>query len=603
MSSVYSTEPATTGHVVVDTTHGPIDINLWCKECPTTTRTFLQLCLDGYYDGMVFHRVLSDFLIQTGLTRNESMVGTPATDIDAYLRRSSAVPSSSSSMSGDALGLDRKKLELNPRIRFNHRGQVAMALPLEQSSDANEEESAMLQYQFFVTLDEALFLDAKHVVFGTVAGATMFNALRIGRTDADEQTGIPADMKDAPPRVKSVKVDYHPFEDLVATSERLRPWKDATNDQVGAGRGGNGKQSTMEKRRKKRKGKRDLNVLSFGDEEKDYEEISKESSKATSMLSSHDVLSKESKILSSQVDIHVEKQIAGKGERDDIDTNGTNKKFQAEIAPSSTDLHDDDHKPETKEPLDRKIHSVHNTEVAQKNKAEEVASFQSISRDDKHKISKSSKPKNIGAVEARRAKYLKSGVGSSANKKERLKREGDTMAKLFAFKTKVVGTKGSKEDGESSNGKGKTNHVDDSLAARMEKRAKQTQDEEDLRSREEREFSAMPGYSGQVDTDGSDQSDQEGAHGSNWMGTKFKCKRHMDQDSRTTAVDKIDPNDVGGDGRRMDDYVVLDGKRSGKDGKNGKRRREGQHDRDRGSRKYSDRKPNRHGHDHRREKT
>ncbi|EED96366.1 predicted protein, partial [Thalassiosira pseudonana CCMP1335] len=52
--------------VVFETTHGPIDVNLFCKECPTTTRTFLQLCLDGYYDGMIFHRILSDFLIQTG---------------------------------------------------------------------------------------------------------------------------------------------------------------------------------------------------------------------------------------------------------------------------------------------------------------------------------------------------------------------------------------------------------------------------------------------------------------------------------------------------------------------------------------------------------
>jgi hypothetical protein len=47
------------------------------------------------------------------------------------------------------------------------------------------------------------------------------------------------------------------------------------------------------------------------------------------------------------------------------------------------------------------------------------------------------------------------------------------------------------------------------------------------------------------------------------MGTTFKCKRHMDQDSRMTALDRIDADDMGGDGRRMDDYVVLDEKRRG----------------------------------------
>ena len=312
MSQVYSTEPQTTGRVVLETTHGPVDINLWCKECPATTRAFLQLCLDGYYDGMNFHRVLSEFLVQAGLTRTDSLVGTPASELDAYLRQSTGVPPSNSMAGGDPMGLERKKLELNPRIRFNHRGQVALALPLEQSAEANEEETAILRYQFFITLDEAPFLDAKHVVFGTIAGATMFNALRIGRTDADEQTGVPTDMSDAPPRIKSVKVDYHPFEDLVVTPDKHIPWKDSTK---GHGEGGKeGKQSTMEKRRKKRKGKRDFNVLSFGDEERNYEDVAKKSSKGGSMLSSHDVLAKESTFLSSKVDANVDRRSKEKDE-------------------------------------------------------------------------------------------------------------------------------------------------------------------------------------------------------------------------------------------------------------------------------------------------
>jgi len=70
MSQVYSIEPPTTGRVVLLTTHGPIDINLWCTECPNATRTFLQLCLDGYYNDCIFHRIIPDFLIQTGLVNN-----------------------------------------------------------------------------------------------------------------------------------------------------------------------------------------------------------------------------------------------------------------------------------------------------------------------------------------------------------------------------------------------------------------------------------------------------------------------------------------------------------------------------------------------------
>eukprot|EP01083_Nonionella_stella_P039795 108249_1 len=72
MSQVYSTEPQTTGRIILNTTSGPIDINLWCKECPTVTRTFLQLCLDGYYDGMIFHRIINNFLIQTGEVKKDN---------------------------------------------------------------------------------------------------------------------------------------------------------------------------------------------------------------------------------------------------------------------------------------------------------------------------------------------------------------------------------------------------------------------------------------------------------------------------------------------------------------------------------------------------
>ena len=529
---------------------------------------------------MITHRVLPDFLIQTGLTRNENIVGSnTAAEIDGYLRQSSAVPSSSSSnaMSGDALGLDRKKLELNPRIRFNHRGQVAMAFPLEQSSSeggGDDEDSAMLRDQFFVTLDEAPFLDAKHVVFGTIAGATMFNALRIGRTDADEQSGIPTDMKDSPPRIKSVKVDYHPFEDLVVTADKKIPWKANEASSSAGGKGKDGKQSLMEKRRKKRKGKRDLNVLSFGDEERDYEVITKKgviNSKegGESMLSSHDVLSAG---VDADVDKRSKKKDKQKKESKGYKTNQEEPLQKSELSPCSNS--NDDGNPLSK------VNQASIEKVAPAAPKEERKNGRSQSKEDRHeKSSKSSKSKSISAVEARRAKYLKSGSGSSANKKERLKREGDTMSRLFAFKNKVIETKGSTSNAGDGNGKAARKHAaDDSLAARMAKRVKQTEEEEDRQNTKEEAFAAMPGYSGKVDQDGSDHSDNnDNTNPGDWMGTKFKCKRHMDQDSRMNALDKIDVDEMGGDGRRMDDYVVLDEKRNGRGKSSGHHSRHGDH--------------------------
>lgn len=570
MSQVYSTEPATTGHVVFETSHGPIDINLFCKECPTTTRTFLQLCLDGYYDGMIFHRILSDFLIQTGLTRHSSLAASASADsIDKYLRGSTAVSSKSSSMSGaDALGWDRKRLEVNPRIRFNHRGQIAVALPLEENSSAdtsndNAEETLLLRYQFFVTLDEAPFLDAKHVVFGTVAGSTMFNALRIGRTDADEQTGIPTDLEDSPPRIKNVKIDYHPFDDLVVTAEKKIPWKinTADGDNRGTGGGNNGKQSTMEKKRKKRKGKRDFNVLSFGDEERDYDAIATIAKSSLSMKSSHDTMSGKSKFFPPKVDVDVETRSKIKDCEESVLTSKITSKNSSRQKDDEEAI--DEHY--DKEP-EGKLTQMHTAESMTLNeftlKEQDEKYDETVSKEEERptKHRKSSKSKRIAGVEARRSKYVKSGTGHTSTKKERLRREGDTMTKLLAFKTKVLETKGSKinvkvDKQQSSN--------DDSLAARMAERIKQDDDARERRSKEQEAFMSVPGYSGKVD-DETDTGD--------WMCTKFKFKQHADNESR--HLDKIGKSQdkLGGDGRRMDDYVVFDEKHRSRD-KNGHHKR------------------------------
>ena len=64
--------------VILNTTAGEIEIELWCKETPMTCRNFIQLCAEGYYDNTIFHRVVrgewnflltfnfSDFIIQGG---------------------------------------------------------------------------------------------------------------------------------------------------------------------------------------------------------------------------------------------------------------------------------------------------------------------------------------------------------------------------------------------------------------------------------------------------------------------------------------------------------------------------------------------------------
>ncbi|RWW28020.1 hypothetical protein BHE74_00010292 [Ensete ventricosum] len=66
MSSVYVLEPPTKGKVVLQTTAGPLDIELWPREAPKAVRNFVQLCLEGYYDRTIFHRIIKGFLVQGG---------------------------------------------------------------------------------------------------------------------------------------------------------------------------------------------------------------------------------------------------------------------------------------------------------------------------------------------------------------------------------------------------------------------------------------------------------------------------------------------------------------------------------------------------------
>ncbi len=519
----------------------------------------MQLCLDGYYDNMIFHRILSDFLVQTGMTTDGKTLsssggavgnGDNAASIDRYLRSSSAAVSGGISTTnfgvgggGDTLGLDRKKLEVNPRIRFNHRGQVAMAFPLEENIDAHsdDDEIAMLRYQFFITLDEAPFLDAKHVLFGSVTGSTMFNALRIGRTDADEKSGIPMDILDNPPRIKSVRVNYHPFDDLVVTSDDKIPWKEKTRDGGGEGK----HQSAMEIRRKKRKGKRDFNVLSFGDEEREYEEEHtnnaeeknvNETKKSVAMLSSHDVLSTN-----------------GNSRFQDSVVNNTAQKIDSRNSKRDLGIKEERNENDSIGRREMKgSESKHLSNEVSPRLGTNAALDKSISNREQKK-SEATNSGVISAVEARRAKYLKSGSGSMANKKERLKREGDTMAKLSAFKSKVIErTKGRDTDEVEAT----KSPADNALASRMAVRAKKTKELEALRKEDEDAFKALPGYYGQVADEDKNENDDKNS----WMGTKFKCRQHMDNDSRMSAMDKIDEDRIGGDGRRMDDYVVLDDK-------------------------------------------
>ncbi|WWC68187.1 uncharacterized protein I206_102110 [Kwoniella pini CBS 10737] len=220
MSNLYVTEPATNGKVIIDTTSGEIEVELWGKECPKAVRNFLALSMEGYYDGVIFHRVVPGFIIQAGDptgtgTGGESFYGEPFED------------------------------EIHPRLRFNRRGLLGMANNSKRHTNTS---------QFFFTLDKAEELTNKHTLFGKIVGSTIYNVLNIGQLDIDAE-----ERPVVPPKIKGIRIIENPFDDIVpriTASER----KAQHQARVEA-------KKEIEFREKRAKAKKNTGLLSFGDSE------------------------------------------------------------------------------------------------------------------------------------------------------------------------------------------------------------------------------------------------------------------------------------------------------------------------------------------------
>ena len=176
MSNIYHTEPPTTGKVVLKTSYGDIDVELWPKEAPLACRNFVQLCMEGYYDNTTINRIIKQFMVQMG-----DPTGT--------------------GKGGESIWKRPFKDELHGRLKFNHRGQIAMA---------NDNQPNTNQSQFFITLGPCEWLNKKHTIFGKVTGNTIFNLMRLGEADVDEQ-----DRPTEPIIFFKAEILWNPFDDII----------------------------------------------------------------------------------------------------------------------------------------------------------------------------------------------------------------------------------------------------------------------------------------------------------------------------------------------------------------------------------------------------
>ena len=136
------------------TNHGAIEIELFEGDAPKTVENFVKLAGDGFYDGVVFHRVIPDFMIQGGDPTGTGMGGPGYTFEDEQ---------------------NDHKVE---------RGALAMA-----NAGPNTNGSQF----FIVTTEAAPWLDGKHTVFGKVTGGMdAVDSIEKTDTDANDKPREPA---------------------------------------------------------------------------------------------------------------------------------------------------------------------------------------------------------------------------------------------------------------------------------------------------------------------------------------------------------------------------------------------------------------------------
>lgn len=148
------------GSVLIDTVAGPIAIELYWHHAPKTCYNFWALAKKGYYDGVTFHRIIKDFMIQGG-------------DPTATGR------------GGESIYGKKFDDEITPDLKHVGAGIISMA-----NSGPNSNGS-----QFFITLAPCPWLDGKHTIFGRVSsGMAIVKKLGSVATDSDSRPIEPVKM-------------------------------------------------------------------------------------------------------------------------------------------------------------------------------------------------------------------------------------------------------------------------------------------------------------------------------------------------------------------------------------------------------------------------
>ena len=130
---------------IMETDKGTIHLELFDRDAPNTIKNFVELANSGFYDGLAFHRVLSNFMVQGGCPNTRpGATGAPGTGGPGY----------------------KIKCEINPNL--HEAGSLSMAHAGKDTGGS----------QFFICHSAQSHLDGVHTVFGKTTDMDVVNAIR-----------------------------------------------------------------------------------------------------------------------------------------------------------------------------------------------------------------------------------------------------------------------------------------------------------------------------------------------------------------------------------------------------------------------------------------
>ena len=151
--------------------YGVITVELDAKTAPITVANFVKLANEGFYDGLTFHRIMPNFMIQGGSPNGTSTGG------------------SSETIKG----------EFSANGVKNNISHVRGAISMARSSSYNSASS-----QFFIVHEDSTYLDGKYAAFGhVISGMEVVDAFCEDAEPTDGNGPIPADKQ---PVITSIKI-------------------------------------------------------------------------------------------------------------------------------------------------------------------------------------------------------------------------------------------------------------------------------------------------------------------------------------------------------------------------------------------------------------